>query len=182
MNPDAKKTLRKLLIAVPLMFAFGFALVPLYNLYCKVTGANGKTFKTEEVETVNIAASRPIKVRFDTMVNSELPWTFHTETPSIVAETGKTYEIKFVAENKSNQAIVGQAVPSVSPWQGATYFNKAECFCFDQQTLQAGERKDMVLRFTIDPNLPDYIGRLTLSYTFLNTHQKAEQVTTIDKG
>lgn len=177
-----KKTVMLLGLVVLLMFGFGFALVPLYDLYCKETGANGKTFQVEEVVEARTAPSRSIKVRFDTMVNSLLPWRFQSKTETIVVETGKTYEIYFEAQNLSDHAIVGQAVPSVSPWQGAPYFNKTECFCFKQQTLNAGEKREMVLRFTVDPNIPDYIGNLVLSYTFLDTHQKAETTGTVNNG
>jgi cytochrome c oxidase assembly protein subunit 11 len=166
------------------MFGFGYALVPLYNVYCKVTGANGKTghMTAEQARVLDVNLAREVTVEFDTNVNGDLPWSFRAESQEMQVHPGKVTDAYFVAENKSDHAIIGQAIPSVAPGQASLYFSKTECFCFTQQTLAPHERKEMLVRFVVKPDLPEKISRMTLSYTFFpvpepkTTAQQGEKI------
>lgn len=166
---------------VVLMFGFGFAMVPLYNLLCQVTGTQSIAIRTQtgnqQVFAEAVDDSRLVTVKFDTSVNPNLPWDFDAETRSMKVHPGKIYEVNFVANNRSNSVVTGQAIPSVAPWQATPYFNKLECFCFSRQTLAGNEQTDMPLRFMVSPDLPAEINSLALSYSFmrLKPGQEAEQ-------
>ncbi|GHA78362.1 cytochrome c oxidase assembly protein [Lysobacter bugurensis] len=159
------------MIAVALAaFAFSFALVPLYRIACeKVFGIRLERGAVEG-EAVAAAAKptvgRMVTVQFDGGVNSKLPWRFAPNELSMQVRVGEQYETTYRAENLTDRPVVGSAVPSVAPARASGYFNKTECFCFTAQTLQAGEGRDMPVRFIVDPNLPDDIKTVTLSYTF----------------
>ena len=109
---------------------------------------------------------RWVTVQFDGGVNSKLPWQFKPEQMTMKVQPGKQYEALYYARNTSDRPIVGSAVPSVAPARASGYFNKTECFCFTAQTLEAGETRDMPVRFIIDPSLPPDVNTVTLSYTF----------------
>ncbi len=166
MNSDRIAT--KLAVFALAMFGFGYALVPLYDVLCDVTGLNGKTgeITAEAVNDLVVDYDRTVTVEFDTNVNSELPWQFEALDKKLVVHPGEVTEAVFVAVNTAATAVTGQAIPSVSPSQASLYFNKAECFCFTQQTLAAHERKEMLVRFVVEADLPKKISTLTLSYTF----------------
>mgnify|MGYP001819967356 FL=1 len=155
------------------MFAFGFALVPLYGLVCDVAGINrsGKTNFVSEAQlgSYPVDTDRTITVEFDATVESGMPWEFRPRVRNMKIHPGQIYEVHYFAQNNSDHAIVGQAIPGVTPWQATEHFNKTECFCFTQQALQPGEGKDMPLRFVIDPGLPEEFTTVTLSYTFMDT-------------
>jgi len=155
------------------MFAFGFALVPIYGLICDVAGINrsGKAnfVSEDQLQRFQPDASRTITVEFDATVESGLAWEFRPMVRSMEIHPGKIYEVMYFAQNNSDHAIVGQAIPGVTPWQATEHFNKTECFCFKQQTLQPGEGKEMPLRFVIDAGLPQELTTVTLSYTFMDT-------------
>lgn len=159
------------------MFAFGFAMVPLYGLLCDITGLNrsGKAVFVSEQQLRNFSvdADRTITVEFDATVESGMPWEFQPMVRKMKIQPGQVYEVKYLARNNSDHAIVGQAIPGVTPWQATEHFNKTECFCFRQQTLQPGEEKEMPLRFVIDAGLPDKYTTVTLSYTFMDTEVAA---------
>lgn len=160
------KTVTKLMLVVVGMFGFGFLLVPLYDVFCDVTGINGKTNDTAaSYDGVIVDESRWVTVEFITRTNTGMPWEFSAQTQKIKVHPGEINQIDFYAKNPANRDIVGQAVPSVSPGLAALYLNKTECFCFEQQTLKAGEETMMPVRFYIDPQLPDDITFFTLSYT-----------------
>ena len=147
-------------------FGFSFALVPLYDIACeKVFGIR---LEGEAVQApVNAKVSdRVVTVIFDGGVNSKLPWAFEPNDATMQVRPGEVYETTYYARNKSDHALVGSAVPSVAPARASGYFTKTECFCFTAQTLQAGEARDMPVRFIVDPDLPEGINTLTLSYTF----------------
>ena len=153
------------------MFAFGvFALPPLYDVFCEVTGLGGKTDQTAAVG-VEVApdATREIDLEFVTTVNQYAPYSFRAELDGMTIHPGGLYEAHFVAENLSDRARIAQAVPSVAPAQAAEHFKKLECFCFNEQTFGPGEVKVMPVRFIIDSDLPYYIDTITLSYTFFDT-------------
>ncbi len=154
------------------MFGFGFALIPLYNLYCQVTGlkSSGEIFS----ESSAVAdQSRTVTVQFDSTVNDGLPWKFKPVVREVEVHPGEVTEVSFLVKNLSDEEIVGQAIPSVTPWFANGYFHKMECFCFTNQPLQAGESKEMPLRFYVSNDLPRDISVLNLSYTFLNTNKES---------
>lgn len=165
-----QRTLRKLLFVVVGMFAFVYALVPLYNLLCQVTGLGGKTSgeRAEAAEVEVVDSDRTVTVEFVASLNQGLPWEFRPNTTEIQVHPGKTYHISYYAENKANREIVGQAVPSVAPGNAARYFKKTECFCFTEQRFAPGEGRDMPVYFMLDPKLPKDVVRVTLSYTFFD--------------
>lgn len=167
----------KLLAIVVGMFGFGFALVPLYDVLCDALGINGKTSETAAVyEAVEIDESRLVTVDFITRINTGMPWEFRTETKQVKVHPGQLNQVDFYVKNPASTAIVGQAVPSVSPGPAAIYMNKTECFCFEQQTLQAGEEMLMPMQFYVDPQLPDDITYFTVQYTLYNVTASAAVV------
>ena len=164
------------------MFAFGFLLVPIYDVFCDITGLGGKTDNTAAViEAEKPDESRLITVEFVATVNESAPWEFHPTVTSIQVHPGKLYDATYYAKNLTDGNLVGQAVPSVAPGQAAKYFRKTECFCFTSQEFTAGEARDMPLRFIVDRDLPAYIDRLTLSYTFF-VSQKLTLVKELPNG
>jgi len=184
----SRKTIFVLAGIVVGMFGFGFALVPLYQVFCQVTGYNGSSQGrlADSAYTGEIEIDRLITVQFDATINTGLPWEFKPLTKQLVVHPGQTYEVNYWAKNNANQTIIAQAVPGITPWQATQHFNKMECFCFSKQTLQAGEEKEMPLRFVVSPSLPADINTLTLSYTFMNTDrggiQQAAQATQSSTG
>ncbi len=166
-NANNKIVIRNLLFAVVAMFGFGFALVPLYDVFCSITGLNGKTGEQYVADTaIQIDTTREIKVEFLANLNDGMPWEFEPLTRSIRVHPGESSRIEYIARNKTSRDIVGQAIPSVSPGQAASYFQKTECFCFSEQVLKAGEEKRMPVIFMIDPAIDEDIHEVTLSYTF----------------
>ena len=148
-------------------FAFTFSLVPLYRIACeKVFGIRLEQGPGEARAAAPSANARTVTVQFDGGVNSKLPWAFEPEQLTMQVVPGELNEAKYFARNDSVRAVVGSAVPSVAPARASGYFTKTECFCFTAQTLQAGESRDMPVRFIVDPNLPADVKTITLSYTF----------------
>lgn len=165
-DANVKKGTGKLVLTVLAMFAFGFALVPLYDVFCDITGLNGKTATTAATSPADhIDKSRLITVQFLSRTAQGAAWQFKPEMNSIKVHPGEMKFVKFYAKNETGRDAVGQAVPSVSPGLAANYFQKIECFCFNQQPLQANEDVWMPLQFYVDPELPEEITELTLSYT-----------------
>ena len=162
-----KQIISRLVMVVIGMFGFGFALVPLYDVFCDVTGLNGKTGGQVELsETMKVDTTREIKIEFIATLNESMPWEFKPVADSVKVHPGKPTRIEYIAKNKTGKSIIGQAVPSVAPGLAAQYFQKTECFCFTEQELKAGEEKRMPVVFVVDPALPDDVHELTLSYTF----------------
>ena len=169
-SQKSKILLRRLAFMAVAMFGFGFALVPLYNVFCDITGLNGKTGRIQvSALEQSIDPSRLVTVEFLTMVNSRLNWEFEPLVQRMQVHPGQLYTAEFFARNLSEQRTVGQAVPSISPGIAGQYFNKTECFCFSQQVFEAGEKRQMPVRFVVDSGLPSDIKTLTLSYTFFNS-------------
>ncbi|MBI1731734.1 MAG: cytochrome c oxidase assembly protein [Gammaproteobacteria bacterium] len=169
MNEAANRRLALKLAGIALgMFGFGYALVPFYELVCEYTGLGGRTGVISEADAAaeGVDPDRRVNVEFDTNVNGTLPWKFASVQRRISVHPGALTEVNFVAQNTSTRQIVGQAVPSVTPAKAAPYFNKTECFCFTQQTLAPGERREMPVRFVVGPDLPAGVSTVTLSYTF----------------
>ena len=176
MSSARKALIGKLLGVVVGMFAFGFALVPLYEVVCEVTGLNGKSEGLTLVASVDEAVddSRTVAVEFLTTVESGMPWSFGSERRVVEVHPGKLYTVSFTATNGASRDMVGQARPSVAPWEAARHIRKTQCFCFDEQPMASGESRSMPVRFMVDPELPDHIDRVTLSYTFYDAGSDAE--------
>ena len=153
------------------MFAFGFALVPLYNLICSISGINGIATGGQQAEVVmeHIDYQRLVTVEFDSTLNENLPWKIERPPKKLKVHPGELHNIVYRATNESDQTMTVQAIPGITPWQATEYFNKTQCFCFDTQTLKPGESMDMNLQFMVDRELPDRFRTITLSYTFMNT-------------
>ena len=160
----------KLAVAVVGMFGFGFALVPIYDVFCEWTGLNGKTGGryAYEAQEVGIDEERLVTVQFTASNNSGMGWEFHPMVNQVQVHPGELTEIKFFARNPSAAMSIGQAVPSVVPFKAADFLHKTECFCFTQQVLQAGEAIEMPVMFFVDQDIPDDVHKLTLSYTLFD--------------
>ena len=174
MNSRQKKSANRsltghLLIMTVAMFGFGFALVPLYDVFCQITGFGGRT--NTEAAAVEEAPdlTREIRVEFVTTVNSYAPFEFHADEDSMTVYPGKMYFATFTAKNLTDGDKVAQAVPSVVPVAAAEHFVKIECFCFNSQEFAANEEKAMPLQFIVNPDLPEYVDTITLQYTFFDT-------------
>lgn len=165
-QPNNSRVITRLLASVMLMFAFGFALVPLYEKFCEITGFNGRTSNTAALTVADMPVdrSRVVTVEFHTRVARGVPWEFTPEVRSIRVHPGETKVVNFYVENRTDKNVVAQALPSVAPGEASLYLNKTECFCFEQQPLAAGERAVMPMQFYLDPDLPAHIQRFTLSY------------------
>ncbi|MCP5372370.1 MAG: cytochrome c oxidase assembly protein [Hyphomicrobiales bacterium] len=154
------------------MVGLSFASVPLYQLFCKVTGYGG-TPGRETAEQVHAAApgARIIKVRFDSNVNHNLPWVFHPVKREVQTRVGEEVLAFYEARNISDRTTTGTATFNVTPFKVAPYFNKIECFCFTEQTLKPGQEASMPVSFFVDPEIFDdpataEVTTITLSYTF----------------
>ncbi|WEJ57736.1 cytochrome c oxidase assembly protein [Devosia sp. FJ2-5-3] len=150
------------------MVGLAFAAVPLYQLFCQVTGYGGTT-QVADANPKGVIA-REMKVRFDVNVENALPWTVKAAAP-ITDRIGQVDTVHYLATNTSDKPVTGQAIFNVSPDKAGIYFNKIECFCFTEQTLQPGETVEMPIVFFVDPDLDDNpelntIKEITLSYTF----------------
>ena len=153
------------------MFGFGFLLVPIYDVFCKVTGLNGKTDINAyqyNPKTAEVDKSRKIEVQFLTTKNDGMDWYFEPSVYSVKIHPGEIGALNFVAENLTTKRVIGQAIPSVTPSEATNYLHKVECFCFASQVLGPHEKMVMPLRIIVDPNLPKHIKKLTLSYTLFD--------------
>ena len=152
------------------MFGFAYALVPLYQVFCEVTGLNGKTSGRPAdpitiSDTLVVASDREVTIQFLANVNNGMPWEFRPGEHQLRVRLGEINTTDFYARNRAAQAVTGQAVPSVAPGYAAKYLHKVECCCFTQQHLEAGEDGHMPLRFYIGNDLPEELHTLSLSYT-----------------
>ncbi len=160
------------------MFAFGYALVPLYKAICEMTGINVLALSEREVPgaklklpaNTQVDSSRLITVEFD--VNTRGPWDFKPERRSMEVHPGQLTTVMYEFQNIQNRTMAAQAIPSYAPRQAAQHFNKLECFCFTQYTLAPGEKKAWPVAFVIDPRLPKDVTTITLSYTFFEVGGK----------
>jgi cytochrome c oxidase assembly protein subunit 11 len=164
----ANRSLAVKLLAIALgSFGFGFALVPLYNVLCSVTGYGDQTKLLERVKAIEHPdPARTITVEFLADVASAGNWDFRPVKRSIEVHPGELYTAEFYAHNLSGRDTVAQAVPNISPSEVAAYFHKTECFCFSPQHFRLNEARDMPVRFIVDPSLPTHIDVITLAYTF----------------
>ncbi len=173
-----QRMLKKLLVVALGMFGFGFALVPLYEKMCEVAGLRNVWQPGQaEASAVNsqVDLTRTVTIEFDSNTRM-LPWTFKPMASSVEIHPGELIQMVYEVRNTQNEPVTGQAVPSYGPRLAAQYFRKLDCFCFTQQTLAAGEVRQMPVVFVIDPDLPKDVNTITLSYTFFRVdgaNQKA---------
>ena len=169
-----RKLVRGLLIMTAGSFAFGWALVPLYDVLCRAAGignAEAKDGKSVVQEAVD--PNREVTIEFMAQPASVGSFDFRPKVASMRIHPGKLYDAEFFAKNLTNAPAVAQAVPSISPTGTARYFHKTECFCFSPQKFTAGEARELPVRFIVDPQLPADVDRITLAYTFYDTTQSA---------
>jgi len=161
---DNRLLLAKLSVIVVAMFGFGYALVPFYEKICEVTGLRNIA-QADAVRNTQVDATRDVRIEFDSNIR-KLPWQFRALTPVVDVHPGEVRQVMFEIVNTTDRVMTGQAIPSYGPPHAAQYFRKLECFCFSQQTLQPGERREMPVVFVVDGALPADVATITLSYTF----------------
>ncbi|GAB1255537.1 cytochrome c oxidase assembly protein [Aurantivibrio plasticivorans] len=171
-NSNIQKTVIKLSVLSIVMFAFAiYVLPPIYDVFCEVTGLNGKG-QTEAVTDKEsprvIDESRTIRVTFIATNNENMPWDFKPNDAVMYVHPGEVVDTSFYAKNTTDRPMVSRAIPSFVPSTSAAHFNKVQCFCFDNQPLEAGEEANMFLQFWVDPDLPKSIKDITASYTIFD--------------
>lgn len=167
-----KKLAMKLVWVIVGALLFAFALVPLYDVICSVTGLNGKTNNSAETAAKAVVdLKREVTVQFVSSVMPGLGWNFYPKQSSVVVHPGQVTTVMFEAKNTTNTVVAGQAIPSVTPGKASAHLKKIECFCFVKQTLQSGEVKALPLRFFISADLPQEVQEMTLSYSFFPASQ-----------
>ena len=169
-------TTAKLTVVTGLMFAFVFVvMVPLYDVLCDVLGINGKTSgERYRIAESSVDTSRTVKVQFVANFNENMPWEFKPNITTVRVNPGEATAVTYFAKNPTEANMIAQAIPSVVPSRAAQYFHKTECFCFNQQPLEAGEQADLGLQFIVDRDLPKDINTITLSYTIFDVTDKFE--------
>lgn len=174
---ENRYVLRKLAVVTLAMFGFGYALVPMYRAICEYTGINVLALAEQAVPgmravpaNTQIDTTRLITVEFD--ANSRGPWAFRPEQRSVQIHPGEVVTVVYEFQNTQNRRMSAQAIPSYAPQQAASHFNKLECFCFQQYTLDAGEKKSWPVVFVVDPKLSADVKTITLSYTFFEVGTK----------
>jgi cytochrome c oxidase assembly protein subunit 11 len=187
--PSHARLIKRLLLLVAGAFLFAFAMVPLYNVLCEVTGLNGKTsgrggFTAGGLNATAAATpystidkSRNLRVEFTGTIMPGLPWDMRPLTVAVDVHPGEMQQVRYLVRNTSDRAIVGQAIPSITPGQAAQYFEKIECFCFNQQTLGPGEAREMPLTFIVKPEVDRDISQITLSYAFFSIDGQRQTLT-----
>jgi cytochrome c oxidase assembly protein subunit 11 len=173
MRRDNWRMVGKLAVVVAVMFAFGYALVPIYRTICTALGINVLSLAELDVQggtkgsyagNTQIDLSRSITIEFD--ANARGPWEFKPEKRTVVVHPGEVTTVMYEFRNVQNRTMAAQAIPSYAPMQAMPHFNKLECFCFNQYTLKPGESKRWPVVFVIDPKLSKDVKTITLSYTF----------------
>ncbi len=168
-NPTAALSIKLGALAVA-MFAFAiWVLPPLYDVFCEITGLNGKTGgRYEAVDMRGADTSRTITVQFMAVNNEGMPWSFKPAVSSIKVHPGEQTRVDYVAVNTTGRDMIAQAIPSLVPFKASNYFHKTECFCFEQQPLKAGESAEMPMLFIVDRDIPPEVHTITLSYTLFD--------------
>ena len=178
---DNQRMLLKLAVVAGLMFGFGYALVPMYKAICELTGINILALGEKELpgsgnarlakpENTQVDTTRLITVEFD--ANARGPWHFKPMQSSVQVHPGELTTVMYEFQNVQNRVMSAQAIPSYAPREAAAYFNKVECFCFNQYTLAPGEKKQWPVAFVVDPKLAKSVNTITLSYTFFEVGSK----------
>ncbi|MBT7998349.1 MAG: cytochrome c oxidase assembly protein [Betaproteobacteria bacterium] len=156
--------LRKLIVVAIIMFAFGYALVPLYKKICEVTGVYD-LIKPDEIVNTQVDESRTVVMEFDANTRSDIGWQLVPLDFKMDVHPGELVHATFRLTNPTDTSFDAQAIPSYGPQHAAQFVKKLECFCFTQQTINAGETRDFSVVFVLDPTLPSDVGTVTLSYT-----------------
>ena len=156
--------LRKLIVVAIIMFAFGYALVPLYKKICEVTGVYD-LIKPDEIVNTQVDESRTVVMEFDANTRSDIGWQLVPLDFKMEVHPGELVYATFRLTNPTDTSFDAQAIPSYGPQHAAQFVKKLECFCFTQQTINAGETRDFSVVFVLDPTLPSDVGTVTLSYT-----------------
>ncbi|HZV61145.1 MAG TPA: cytochrome c oxidase assembly protein [Methylophilaceae bacterium] len=164
----------KLLWVVAGSILFAVSLVPLYDVFCAVTGLNGKTNNVAALNSSSVDTSRTVRVEFTGNVMPGLGWNFYPKQASMQVHPGQIETATFIAKNITTEVVAGQAVPSVTPGEASAHFKKIECFCFARQELKPGETKEMPLRFYVSKDLPKDVEVVTLSYAFFSAVEPAD--------
>lgn len=167
-----QRAVRKLVLGAVAMFGFAFAMVPIYDVLCDITGLNGKTSSTAADGAVELDEDRLITVQFVTVSSEGMVWDFKPQVRSIKVHPGEITQVNFTVKNPADSTIVGQAIPSVTPGLAAPHLLKTQCFCFNNQTLAAGGEAEMPMIFYLDPELPKHINTITLSYTMFDVTER----------
>ena len=174
MTPDKSKAKTKklvwpIMLLVVSMFALGFLLVPFYDVFCELTGLNGKVKTVAQSEKkFEVDSNRWVTVELVTTVHGDMPLVFRAEKTKIRVHPGEYQRVVFTGINTSKITLKGRAVPSIAPGWATKFLSKTECFCFSEQTFDPGKMREMPVRFVIDPELPETVSDLTLSYTFFD--------------
>ena len=155
---------RRLAIVAVAMFGFGFALVPFYEQICAALGVNS-LLRADEVTNTQVDLSREVVIELDSNAH-DLPWRFKPLVNHVTVHPGELTTVEYEVVNVRGAPVTGQAVPSYGPQHAGEYFKKLDCFCFTQQTLEAGETRRMPVTFVVDPKLPRDITSIAVSYTF----------------
>jgi len=174
LRAENRKMLGKLAVVAAGMFAFGYALIPLYQAICEATGINILSLAERQVPGSAAAAGTPLNTQVDTSrtitvefdANARGPWEFTPAQRSVQVHPGELATVMYEFRNVQDRRMVAQAIPSYAPNQAASHFNKLQCFCFEQHTLEPGERRQWPVAFVIDPRLSKDVKTITLSYTF----------------
>ncbi|MHA7878712.1 MAG: cytochrome c oxidase assembly protein [Saccharospirillum sp.] len=179
-NPELaskiRKSVTKMVATTVGMLAFvWFGLVPMYDLICEWTGITGRTTSASEEQLFEVQ-DRDIRVQFLARNGAEMPWDFRPVVSQVTAKPGEIVRVDFYARNPTDQDMIGQAIPSLAPFESTPYFHKTACFCFDQQPLAAGEEVEMAMVFQIDPELPDWIKTINLSYTLYEVPESRQEM------
>jgi cytochrome c oxidase assembly protein subunit 11 len=178
LGADNRRLLGKLAVVTALMFAFGYALVPIYKHICEKLGINVLSLSertvnglgTKPADNTQVDRSRTVTIEFDANVRG--PWDFKPAQRSVEVHPGELTTVMYEFRNVQNRAMAAQAIPSYAPQQAMAHFQKIECFCFNEYQLQPGEAKQWPVVFMIDPKLPRDVRTITLSYTFFEVGGK----------
>ena len=176
-----KPVIIKSIFAAIVMFLFAiFVLPPLYDLFCEITGIGGKTSGPYQAERLTVDETRLVEVQFVVTNNATMPWEFYPVKEKVFIHPGEPKEISYYAKNLTGKDMIGQAIPNILPNNAADYFHKTECFCFEQQFLEAGESITIPVKFIIDPELPKDIPSLALGYTLFDVTEEFANLQAID--
>jgi len=171
-NPVYKLTLKLIGVGIG-MFVFAIWIMPpIYDVFCEITGLNGKTGSRYQATDTRVNQDRLITVQFVAINNETMPWNFTPEVRSVQVHPGEQTRVNYHVHNTGAYDMVGQAIPSLVPFKAATYFHKTECFCFEQQPLRAGESAELPMFFIVDVGIPEHIHTITLSYTLFDVTER----------
>jgi cytochrome c oxidase assembly protein subunit 11 len=169
---STKSIVTKLALVCVCMFGFGYVLVPLYDVFCDLTGLRFTQEANELVsQEIQEDTTRLVTVEFDVSMNESMPWIVRPAVSKLQVHPGRVYTTNYIAKNTTQSAMVGQAVPSITPYVANRHLVKTECFCFENQPIEAGKEVEMALSFMINPKLPKDVKVVTLSYTFFDITQ-----------